>query len=66
MTETRDYLERLLQVKGMPEGRAMELLEAYAHELAEKIRTALPIGDCDCESCTAYRRAADLIDPEVK
>lgn len=47
-----------------PEG-AKAMLNAYAHELAEKIRAERYIHDC-CPECHAAADAcANLIDPEV-
>lgn len=50
---------------GEIEQHVSALLDAFAHELAEKIRAAEPL-HFDVEGrLTDMRRAADLIDPEV-
>ena len=53
---------------------ARRLLDAYAHELAERQRHHFGIGDApvrahcdpDCDYCRGVTAAANLIDPEVQ
>lgn len=55
-----------LYADGEVEAHVNKLLDAYAHELAEKIRKGQKEGhdQTTCVPCFVYGEAADLIDPE--
>lgn len=59
----RDELIRALETPYWGDGPE-ELVDAFAHELAEKIRAEEP--DRWTDDYEVFQRAADLIDPEAK
>lgn len=63
----REAVEEFTQLAEHGDDLLDELLDAYAHELAEKIRPSGPDPNC-CMNCSAvWQRSmenADLIDPE--
>lgn len=68
--KARDELEDLMVgTYGMPDEKAGRMLDAFAHELAEKVRRSVGVmGQSLAAAEVSYfvRKAADLIDPEVK
>lgn len=61
----RDVLLQALR-SGKPCIGANDLLDAYAHELAEQIRNEADADtSADADICTCWRSAADFIDPEA-
>lgn len=47
----------------MPPSRARRMVDAYAHELAEKIRNSKKLRDFTDDHMSDCNAAADLIDP---
>ncbi|MGW5175866.1 hypothetical protein ACWERY_16080 [Streptomyces sp. NPDC004082] len=61
---TRARILAHLQQAGLSTARAEATLNAYAHELAEQLRTEAATGDKSGLTRIYYRAAADHIDPE--
>ena len=64
----RDEIFKRLAGAFIPEDRANALIDAYAHELAEKIRYACASWGApprQGQACDACERRAAVIDPEV-
>ena len=53
-----------LLLLGVPVDEASDLMNGYAHELADRIRTYADRDDLDYYSPQGLREGADLIDPE--
>ena len=69
MTVRETLIRSVYALKAMSQNDMEKLVDAYAHELAEKIRplgtTWEDMSDYAAGAASAFLAAADLIDPEV-
>lgn len=63
MSARDDLVHRLNSMASLPLGRAEELVDAFAHELAERIRNSKELRNLTDDHMSDCNAAADLIDP---